>query len=167
MGAAPASQSEDLCRTKRSLSDKGTPRSHLAPIWLPSGDGKKPRRRIAAESFRNPPLRLLRPGLFRVQYYNRLEMKKSPPNGLERTGTDIKPEMLKTIISCITNKIFHYQKMKRNTQNPLSCIPFTNHSWNRYGKQERLSSPLHKRSRSRMNAVVNLQNHKFMNARIL
>ena len=30
MGAAPASQSEDLCRTKRSLSDKGTPRSHLA-----------------------------------------------------------------------------------------------------------------------------------------
>ena len=27
MGAAPASQSEDLCRTKRSLSDKGTPRS--------------------------------------------------------------------------------------------------------------------------------------------
>ena len=30
LGAAPASQSEDLCRTKRSLSDKGTPRSHLA-----------------------------------------------------------------------------------------------------------------------------------------
>ncbi|WP_304958762.1 hypothetical protein [uncultured Parabacteroides sp.] len=30
MGAAPASQSEDLCRTKHSLSDKGTPRSHLA-----------------------------------------------------------------------------------------------------------------------------------------
>ena len=26
----PASQSEHLCRTKRSLSDKGTPRSHLA-----------------------------------------------------------------------------------------------------------------------------------------
>ena len=30
MGAAPASQSEDLCRTKRSLSDKGTPRYRLA-----------------------------------------------------------------------------------------------------------------------------------------
>ena len=85
----------------------------------------------------------------------------------ERTGADIKPEMLKTIISCITNKIFHYQKMERNTQNPASCTPFTSHSWNRYGIQERLLSPLHKRSRSRMNAVENLQNHKFMNARIL
>ena len=42
MGAAPASQSEDLCRTKRSLSDKGTPRSHLAPIWLPSGSHLAP-----------------------------------------------------------------------------------------------------------------------------
>ena len=87
--------------------------------------------------------------------------------GLGRTGADIKPEMLKTIISCITNKIFHYQKMERNTQNPASCTPFTSHSWNRYGIQERLLSPLHKRSRSRMNAVENLQNHKFMNARIL
>ena len=32
MGAAPASQSEDLCRTKRSLSDKGTPRYPLARV---------------------------------------------------------------------------------------------------------------------------------------
>lgn len=55
----------------------------------------------------------------------------------ERTGADIKPE-------CITNKIFHYQKMKREIQNPLSYIPFTSHSWNRYGRQERLPSPLHK-----------------------
>ena len=134
---------------------------------LPSGDGKNSRRRISNRSSQNSPIRLSRVGLFPVQYYNRLEMKKSPSNGLERTGADIKPEMLKTIISCITNKIFHYQKMKRNTQDPASCTPFTSHSWNRYGKQERLSSPLHKRSRSRMNAVMNLQNHKFMNARIL
>ena len=57
--------------------------------------------------------------------------------------------------------------MKREIQNPLSYIPFTSHSWNRYGRQERLPSPLHKRSRSRMNTVVNHQNHKFMNTRIL
>ena len=38
MGAAPASQSEDLCRTKRSLSDKGTPRSHLAMGKIRAGE---------------------------------------------------------------------------------------------------------------------------------
>ena len=39
---------------------------------LPSGEGKNPRRRIADRSFENPPLRLPEPGLFPVQYYNRL-----------------------------------------------------------------------------------------------
>ena len=57
--------------------------------------------------------------------------------------------------------------MKREIKNTLYYIPFTSHSWNRYGRQERLPSPLHKRSRSRMNTVVNHQNHKFMNTRIL
>ena len=163
MGAAPASQSEDLCRTKRSLSDKGTPRSHLAM-------GK-----IRAEELLPKVLENLRygscgwggSGCNITTVSRQKKFLGADWSGLGRTGADIKPEMLKTIISCIKNKIFHYQKMKRNTQNPLSCIPFTNHSWNRYGRQERLSSPLHKRSRSRMNAVVNLRNHKFMNARIL
>ena len=160
LGERPASQSGHLSYAEKIF---GIRRYSS----LPSGDGKKPRRRTAIESLKTPPLRLPGLGLFPVQYYNRPVRKKSPPNGLERTGADIKPEMLKTIISCITNKIFHYQKMKRNTQNPASCTPFTSHSWNRYGRQERLPSPLHKRSRSRMNAVMNLQNHKFMNARIL
>ena len=134
---------------------------------LPSGDGKNPPPKIRNDDFDKRLAEVLKPGNFPLQYYNRRAPKKSPANGLERTGTDIKPEIQETIISCITNKIFHYQKMKRNTQNPLSCTPFTSHSWNRYGRQERLSSPLHKRSRSRMNAVVNFRNHKFMNARIL
>ena len=38
MGAPPASQSEDLCRTKRSLSDKGTPRYHLAMGKIRAGE---------------------------------------------------------------------------------------------------------------------------------
>ena len=38
---------------------------------LPSGDGKKPRRRTAIESLKTPPLRLPGLGLFPVQYYNR------------------------------------------------------------------------------------------------
>jgi len=38
LGAAPASQSEDLCRTKHSLSDKGTPRSHLAMGKIRAGE---------------------------------------------------------------------------------------------------------------------------------
>ena len=52
---------------------------------LPSGDGKKPRRRTAIESLKTPPLRLPGLGLFPVQYYNRPVRKKSPPNGLERS----------------------------------------------------------------------------------
>ena len=35
---APASQSEHLCRTKRSLSDKGTARSHLAMGKIRAGE---------------------------------------------------------------------------------------------------------------------------------
>ena len=52
---------------------------------LASSEAKNPRRRISERSFENPPLRLPGPGLFPVQYYNRPEIKKSPPNGLERT----------------------------------------------------------------------------------
>ena len=163
MGAAPASQSEDLCRTKRSLSDKGTPRYPLARVKIRRRDFLP----IVSEVLRygSRDRVVSRCNITTVRYEKKA--RRTDWSGLGRTGADIKPEMLKTIISCIKNKIFHYQKMKRNTQNPLSCIPFTNHSWNRYGRQERLSSPLHKRSRSRMNAVVNLRNHKFMNARIL
>ena len=52
---------------------------------LPSGDGKNTRRRISAKSFGNPPLRLPRQGLSRVQYYNRTGAKKSHRCGLERS----------------------------------------------------------------------------------
>lgn len=52
---------------------------------LPSGDGKKPRRRTAIESLKTPPLRLPGLGLFPVQYYNRPGAKKSHRCGLERS----------------------------------------------------------------------------------
>ena len=74
----PASQSEHLSYAEKLF---GIQRySSLA-----SSEAKNPRRRISERSFENPPLRLPGPGLFPVQYYNRPEIKKSPPNGLERT----------------------------------------------------------------------------------
>ena len=52
---------------------------------LPSGDGKKPRRRTAIESLKTPPLRLPGTGRFPAQYYNRFGAKKSHRCGLERS----------------------------------------------------------------------------------
>ena len=49
---------------------------------LPSGDGKKPRRRTAIESLKTPPLRLPGLGLFPVQYYNRPVLSR-PEKGLQ------------------------------------------------------------------------------------
>ena len=60
----PASQSEHLSYAEKFF---GIQRYSS----LPSGDGKNTRRRISAKSFGNPPLRLPRQGLSRVQYYNR------------------------------------------------------------------------------------------------
>ena len=53
---------------------------------LPSGEGKNPQQRISTDGFGSPPLRGFRPGRFTMQYYNRSELKKSLPNGLERTS---------------------------------------------------------------------------------
>jgi len=38
-------------------------------------------------------------GLFPLQYYNRPEMKKSPPNGLERSWMDIGTEAFRQQIA--------------------------------------------------------------------
>ena len=73
---------------------------------LPSDEGKNPRRRISDRSFENPPLRLPGPGLFPVQYYNRPARKKSPPNGLERTGADTGIKAGLQIIYCSNNSYF-------------------------------------------------------------
>ena len=73
----PASQSEDLCRTKCSLSDKGTARCFFAETKSAS--------EIFCENFEKPPLRRPRTGLSRLQYYNRPGTKTSPQCGLERS----------------------------------------------------------------------------------
>ncbi len=39
-----------------------------------------------------------------MQYYNRLEMKKSPLNGLERTRADIGIEAIRQVVYCHRNK---------------------------------------------------------------
>ena len=67
---------------------------------LPSGEGKNPQQRISTDSFGSPPLRYLRPGCFPLQYYNRRGPKKSPPNGLERTGADIEAVMENEDVYC-------------------------------------------------------------------
>lgn len=115
MVAAPASQSEHLCRTKRSLSDKGTPRSHLAM-------GKSRAGKIFSENFEKPPLRLPEPGLFPLQYYNRADAKTNPRCGLERTGADIGTEVFLSVVSCSMKGRFSYSghypdinRMKRKT----------------------------------------------------
>ena len=90
---------------------------------LPSGDGKKPRRRTAIESLKTPPLRLPGLGLFPVQYYNRPVRKKSPPNGLERSRADIGIEVFLSVVSCIMKGRFsysvHYPDINRMNQKPV------------------------------------------------
>ena len=71
---------------------------------VPSDDGKNPRRRISAQSFQNSPMLLPRVGLFPMQYYNSLKMKKSPPNGLERSWADIRIEAIRQVVYCHRNK---------------------------------------------------------------
>ena len=78
----PASQSEHLSYAEKIF---GIRRYSS----LPSGDGKKPRRRTAIESLKTPPLRLPGLGLFPVQYYNRPVRKKARRtdwSGRERTS---------------------------------------------------------------------------------
>nr|DAH17531.1 MAG TPA: hypothetical protein [Caudoviricetes sp.] len=41
-----------------------------------------------------------------MQYYNRREPKKSPPNGLERTGTDAGIKAGLQIVYCSNNSYF-------------------------------------------------------------
>ena len=67
---------------------------------LLSGDNKNPRWRISDRSFENPPLRLPRPGLFPVQYYNRAGVKKNSV----RTGADISSEAFYPVVYCVRNK---------------------------------------------------------------
>ena len=71
---------------------------------VPSDDGKNSRRRISAQSFQNSPMLLPRVGLFPMQYYNSLKMKKSPPNGLERSWADIRIEAIRQVVYCHRNK---------------------------------------------------------------
>ena len=75
---------------------------------LPSGDGKKPRRRTAIESLKTPPLRLPGLGLFPVQYYNRAGAKTNPRCGLERSGADIGTEVFQSVVSCSMKGRFSY-----------------------------------------------------------
>ena len=88
---------------------------------LPSGDGKNTRRRISAKSFGNPPLRLPRQGLSRVQYYNRTGAKKSHRCGLERTGADIETEAFYPVVYCVRNKRKRLWAMKSNHPVGISC----------------------------------------------
>jgi len=74
-GERPASQSELLSYAEKIF---GIQRYSS----LPSGDGKKPRRRTAIESLKTPPLRLPGLGLFPVQYYNRPVLSR-PEKGLQ------------------------------------------------------------------------------------
>ena len=93
----PASQSEHLSYAEKFF---GIQRYSS----LPSGDGKNTRRRISAKSFGNPPLRLPRQGLSRVQYYNRAGAKTNPRCGLERSGADIETEAFYPVVYCVRNK---------------------------------------------------------------
>ncbi len=75
---------------------------------LPSGDGKKPRRRTAIESLKTPPLRLPRVGRFPLQYYNHAGAKTNPRYGLERSGADIGTEVFHPVVSCSMKGRFSY-----------------------------------------------------------
>ena len=81
-GAIPASQSEHLSYAEKFF---GIQRYSS----LPSGDGKKPRRRTAIESLKTPPLRLPRQGLSRCNITTvRYEKKarRTDWSGRERTS---------------------------------------------------------------------------------
>ena len=72
---------------------------------LPSGDGKKPRRRTAIESLKTPPLRLPRQGLSRCNITTVSgQTKKIHRCGLERTGADIETEAFYPVVYCVRNK---------------------------------------------------------------
>ena len=101
LGAAPASQSEHLSYAEKFF---GIQRYSS----LPSGDGKKPRRRTAIESLKTPPLRLPGLGLFPVQYYNHAGAKTNPRYGLERSGADIGTEVFHPVVSCSMKGRFSY-----------------------------------------------------------
>lgn len=81
---------------------------------LPSGDGKKPRRRTAIESLKTPPLRLPGLGLFPVQYYNRPVRKKKPA---ERTGAVVSGHRNRGIsVGCILQherQVFLFRSLSR------------------------------------------------------
>ena len=81
---------------------------------LPSGDGKKPRRRTAIESLKTPPLRLPGLGLFPVQYYNRPVRKKKPA---ERTGAVVSGHRNRGIsVGCILQherSVFLFRSLSR------------------------------------------------------
>ena len=114
-GERPASQSEHLSYAEKFF---GIQRYSS----LLSGDNKNPRRRISDRSFENPPLRLPRQGLSRVQYYNRAGAKTNPRCGLERSGADIGTEVFHPVVSCSMKGRFSYSvhypdinRMKRKT----------------------------------------------------
>ena len=101
LGERPASQSGHLSYAEKIF---GIRRYSS----LPSGEGKNPQQRISTDGFGSPPLRGFRPGRFTMQYYNRSELKKSLPNGLERTGTDTGAEAFQAAVSCSMKGRFSY-----------------------------------------------------------
>ena len=73
---------------------------------LPSGDGKNPPPKIRNDDFDKRLAEVLKPGNFPLQYYNRRAPKKSPANGLERTGADISSEAFYLVVYCGRKEFF-------------------------------------------------------------
>ncbi len=80
---------------------------------LPSGDGKKPRRRTAIESLKTPPLRLPRQGLSRCNITT-VRTKKKPA---ERTGAVVSGHRNRGIsVGCILQherQVFLFRSLSR------------------------------------------------------
>ncbi len=73
---------------------------------LASSEAKDPLPKTSIEDSDKRLAGVLKPGNFPLQYYNRRAPKKSPANGLERTGADISSEAFYLVVYCGRKEFF-------------------------------------------------------------
>ena len=95
----PASQSEHLSYAENFFGIRRY--SSLA-----SSEAKDPLPKTSIEDSDKRLAGVLKPGNFPLQYYNRRAPKKSPANGLERTGADISSEAFYLVVYCGRKEFF-------------------------------------------------------------
>ena len=73
---------------------------------LASSEAKDPLPKTSIEDSDKRLARVLKPGNFPLQYYNRRAPKKSPANGLERSRADISSEAFYLVVYCGRKEFF-------------------------------------------------------------